>query len=57
LNSVPVDLTLIDGSVVTGRGEPGMREFTEGTFVQFERVGFARLCEMGDPIRAAFAHK
>ena len=57
LNSVPVNLTLIDGSVVTGLGEPGMKEFTEGTFVQFERVGFARIFEIGDPIKAAFAHK
>jgi hypothetical protein len=28
-----------------------------GTFVQFERVGFARLNEVGATIRAAFAHK
>jgi glutamyl-tRNA synthetase len=57
LDSVPVELTLIDGSVVTGLGEPGIREIAEGTFVQFERVGFAKLNEIGDTIRAAFAHK
>jgi glutamyl-tRNA synthetase len=57
LDSVPVDLTLIDGSVVTGLGEPGIREIAEGTFVQFERVGFAKLNEIGNTIRAAFAHK
>lgn len=57
LNSVPVELALVDGSVVTGFGEPGMREIAEGTFVQFERVGFAKLNEIGGTIRAAFAHK
>ncbi len=57
LDSMPVELTLIDGSVVTGFGEPGIREIDEGTFVQFERVGFAKLNVIGDTIRAAFAHK
>jgi len=57
LDSVPVELTMIDGSVATGLGEPGLRRFSGGTFVQFERVGFAKLNEIGDPIRAAFAHK
>ncbi len=57
LNSVPVELTMVDGSVVTGFGEPDIRGLVEGTFVQFERVGFAKLNDMGTPIKAAFAHK
>ena len=57
LHSVPVELTLIDGSVVSGFGEPGIRDLAAGTFVQFERVGFAKLNETGDTIRAAFSHK
>ena len=57
LNSVPVELTLIDGSIAHGFGEPGIKDLASGTFVQFERVGFARLNEVGATIRAAFAHK
>ena len=57
LNSVPVELTLVDGSVVSGLGEPGIKDLVAGTFVQFERVGFAKLNEVGDTIKAAFAHK
>jgi glutamyl-tRNA synthetase len=57
LNSVPVELTLVDGSIVNGLGEPGIKDIPAGTFVQFERVGFAKLNEVGDTIRAAFAHK
>jgi glutamyl-tRNA synthetase len=55
--SVPVELTMIDGEIVTGLGEPGMRELEEGTFLQFERVGFARIFVSGDNIKAAFSHK
>ena len=56
-DSVPVELTLIDGSVASGFGEPGIRNLSSGTFVQFERVGFAMLNEVGPTIKAAFAHK
>ena len=57
LESVPVELTLMDGSIENGLGEPGMRDIVAGTFVQFERVGFAKLNEIGNTIKAAFAHK
>ncbi|MGY5855837.1 MAG: glutamate--tRNA ligase [Candidatus Thorarchaeota archaeon] len=57
LGSVPVELTQIDGSLEHGLAEPGIRNFTAGRFVQFERVGFAELNEIGDTIKAAFAHK
>jgi glutamyl-tRNA synthetase len=55
--SVSVELTMIDGELVTGLGEPGMRTIEEGTFLQFERVGFARVFESGDDVKAAFSHK
>jgi hypothetical protein len=57
LSSVPVELTLVDGSIAKGFGEPGIRNLAEGTFVQFERVGFAKLTDVDDAIQAAFAHK
>ncbi len=57
LNSIPLELTMVDGSVVTGFGEPSIGQLAEGTFVQFERVGFAKLNDIGIPIKAAFAHK
>ena len=47
----------IDGSIETGFGEPGISDLKEGTFLQFERVGFARIYHVGDPVRASFAHK
>ncbi len=56
-DSVPVALTMIDGEIVTGLGEPGIRDFAVGTFLQFERVGFARIFASGDEIKAAFSHK
>ncbi|MCK5264708.1 MAG: glutamate--tRNA ligase, partial [Candidatus Thorarchaeota archaeon] len=54
--SVSVELALIDGSRVIGLAEPGLRDIPVGTFLQFERVGFARIYESGDPIRVSFAH-
>ena len=55
--SVPVELTLIDGSKVMGLAEPGLKDMSVGTFLQFERVGFARIYESGEPIKVSFAHK
>jgi len=55
--SVPVELTLIDGSKVMGLAEPSLASMSAGTFLQFERVGFARIYEDGDPIKVSFSHK
>jgi glutamyl-tRNA synthetase len=57
LNCVPVELTQIDGTIVKGIGEPGIKNMSPGTFVQFERVGFAKLNEIGETIKASFSHK
>ncbi|MGY5879183.1 MAG: glutamate--tRNA ligase [Candidatus Thorarchaeota archaeon] len=57
IGSVPVELTLIDGSKVMGLAEPGLSALPAGTFLQFERVGFARIVETDDPIKVSFAHK
>ena len=55
--SVQVELTLIDGTNVRGLAEPNLKDLPIGTFLQFERVGFARIYEGGDPIKVAFSHK
>ncbi len=55
-SSVSVELVLIDGTRVMGFAEPGLSDIPVGTFLQFERVGFARIYESGDPIRVSFAH-
>jgi len=55
--AVPVELTLIDGSRVMGLAEPNLSSMPAGTFLQFERVGFARIVETGEPIKVSFAHK
>jgi glutamyl-tRNA synthetase len=57
IGSVPVELTLIDGSIVFGLAEPSLTTMPSGTFLQFERVGFARITEAGEPIKVSFAHK
>ena len=57
IGSVPVEMTLIDGSTVMGLAEPNITSMDVGTFLQFERVGFARITEDGDPIKVSFAHK
>jgi glutamyl-tRNA synthetase len=55
--AVPVEMTLVDGSTTKGLGEPGISRMRVGTFLQFERVGFARISRDGDPILVSFAHK
>jgi glutamyl-tRNA synthetase len=55
--SVPIEMTMIDGSIVTGLAEPGVEKMKNGTFLQFERVGFAKIYQAGDPIQVSFAHK
>ncbi|MHA1768315.1 MAG: glutamate--tRNA ligase [Candidatus Thorarchaeota archaeon] len=55
--TVPVELTMIDGSVIEGVAEPSVGHLPQGTFLQFERVGFGRIFETGDIVRVAFAHK
>ena len=55
--SIPVELTMADGSIETGFGEPGLSKMKAGTFLQFERVGFARIYDVGEPLRVSFAHK
>ncbi len=56
-DSVPVELTMVDGEVMAGLGEPGICDIENGTFLQFERVGFARVFDKGEKIRVAFSHK
>lgn len=56
-NNVPIELTEIDGSIQKGLAEPAINDYPTGTFLQFERVGFAKIFEKSDTIRVAFAHK
>ena len=48
-------LRTIDGDV-TGVAEPGIAEYDADTLLQFERVGFARLDALADPIVACYTH-
>jgi glutamyl-tRNA synthetase len=57
IGAVPVEMTLIDGSNVMGLAEPNISSMDVGTFLQFERVGFARITEGGETIKVSFAHK
>jgi glutamyl-tRNA synthetase len=55
--SLSIELTMVDGEQVVGFSEPGLRDIKEGTFLQFERLGFARIFQSGENIKAAFSHK
>jgi glutamyl-tRNA synthetase len=55
--SVHVEITMDDGSIVKGLAEASVEKMKTGTFVQFERVGFARIYKTGVPIEVSFAHK
>ncbi|TFG11179.1 hypothetical protein EU537_13060, partial [Candidatus Thorarchaeota archaeon] len=57
IGNVNVQLTLIDGSIVMGQAEPSIQNLPVGTFLQFERVGFAKIFEKDGLIKAAFSHK
>lgn len=54
---VQVVLTLVDGTIIHGLGEPTLKKMPKDTFLQFERVGFAKINSTGVPIKASFAHK
>jgi glutamyl-tRNA synthetase len=55
--AVPIELIQIDGSIVEGLAEPSIAKADLGTFLQFERVGFAKIFEKKPKTRVAFAHK
>jgi len=42
-NNIPVEVTMPDGSIEKGLGEPELYKLKEGTIIQFERFGFAKL--------------
>ncbi|MGV9169439.1 MAG: hypothetical protein ACOC38_05795, partial [Promethearchaeia archaeon] len=56
-NNIPIELTMIDGEITEGVGEPSITDLDVGTFLQFERVGFAKIYDMNDVVKLAFAHK
>jgi glutamyl-tRNA synthetase len=43
--------------IVKGYGELNLKNLREGEIIQFERFGFVRIEEVGDKIRAIFAHR
>lgn len=57
VGSVPIELTLIDGSIVEGLAEPSIKDTPAGSFIQFERVGFARIHDVDKGFKVSFAHK
>jgi hypothetical protein len=56
-NSVSVEMIMVDGEKIEGFAEPSITTIPVGTFLQFERVGFARIYETGEIVRVAFSHK
>ena len=57
-SNVNVKIVMDDASVKTGLGEVALKDLKVGDVVQFERVGFARLDEIGDDeLIFYYAHK
>jgi len=54
-DNVPVTMRTMEGDV-SGRAEPGVRDYEVDDLLQFERVGFARLDDHGDPAVFYYAH-
>ncbi len=54
--NVPARLRTMEGDV-SGYAEPGLRDYDPDDVVQFERVGFARVDDAGDPLVAYLAHR
>lgn len=52
-----VKVVMPDGTLMEGLGEENLKDTEEGQLVQFERFGFARIDEKGDPLVVYFAHK
>ncbi len=56
-NPIEVEVAKPDGSIDKGYGEPELANLSEGEIIQFERYGFVKISEIGDKIRAAYAHR
>jgi len=54
---VKTSLLMSDGSVRTGFSEPATRTLKIGDIIQFERVGFGRVDQIGAELVVWFAHK
>jgi glutamyl-tRNA synthetase len=46
----------VDGDV-DGYAEPGLTEYGRDDLLQFERVGFVRVDDPGDPLVTYFTHQ
>ncbi len=55
--NVEIEVSMVDGSLLTGLAEPSARSLKVDDFVQFERVGFGRVYSIDEKIKVAFAHK
>ncbi|MFW9779629.1 MAG: glutamate--tRNA ligase [Candidatus Heimdallarchaeota archaeon] len=55
--ALPTEILLPDGNIMIGVSEPDLRKVTPGNIIQFERVAFCRVEELGSPIRMIFVHR
>ena len=56
-NNIHVEITMPDGSITKGLGEPELHKLKEGTTIQFERFGFAKLHKKSkDKLQFWFTH-
>ncbi len=54
---VKSEVTMSDGSVVTGFAEDACRELKPGEIIQFQRFGFVRVDRVDEKLIAYFAHR
>ncbi|MFW9853661.1 MAG: glutamate--tRNA ligase [Candidatus Thorarchaeota archaeon] len=55
--ALPTEILLPDGNFLIGVSELGLQNEILGNIIQFERVAFCRVEELGSPIRMIFVHR
>ena len=55
--TIPCEVIMPDGSVIRGLAEKNLLKASVDQIVQFERFGFVRIDQIGENVRAFFAHE
>ena len=55
--TIPCEVIMPDGSVIRGLAEKNLLKASVDQIVQFERFGFVRIDQIGEDLRAFFAHE
>ncbi len=56
-DEMPCEIVMPDATLTRGLAEAACKRLKQGSIIQFERFGFARIDEVNTVIRACYAHK